>query len=460
MIKKVIFSFFIVIGLLQAQEANYPKEKEAMEEKMWLHFYSQQDSAYFYLKQIQDLAENNNDINGRIDALLNTCGVASFFFDLKTSASSIKEVDSLINKIKKSGSKEEYLTQRNTLLYYKGDFFLKQYEYKRARESFETIQQSFENLPDSLKNQVQLDLYAASFSFLGKIYLEEGKYDRAKQLYNKSIRNLKQSTPENVEAIYDNYNLLAEVYQQEKYYSKANSYLLKTLPYNIRKGNTNSVLSQSLKIAENYNRLLQRDSSLYYLNIAKPYLEQNPFFTSRYHKVKSEIYSNGLEYERAITELNEALQLAKTRSGGSSYLDIPIIYDKVATIYMDNGEPQKGIQNFDTGLQEALKIGNNKSIILKLLKNKTRALNELGGLANHKQVIENIDLGVAILDSLKPSFKSNADKLVLVEDAFPLLNLVWKPLTNFTKTKKTRLLLTKHSFILKKVKPPFYWMPF
>ena len=386
---------------------------------MWPHFYSQQDSAYYYLKQIRKLTHINNDLSGEIETVFNICGVASFFFDLKTSDSSLKKLDTLINRIKNKKG-EEFLTHTNTLLYYRGDFLLKQYEYKRSRECFERILISYENLEDSLKNQMQHDLYAASFSFLGKIYLEQGKYDLAKQLYNKSIRNIIKSDPNETEAIYDNYNLLAEVYQKEKYYSKANSYLLKTLQFNIDNKNTNNILSQTLKIAENYNMLIQRDSALYYLNVVKPYLEKNAVFVPRYHKVKSEIHSSGHEYQKAMAELNIALELAMVKSDGSPNIDIPVIYNKMAAIFLEIEDPKSAIEKYKLGLKEAFKIGNNKNIIIKLLKNKAKALNKIGGYQYFKETIKTVDFGVAVLDSLKPSFKSHSDKLVLIDDAFPL----------------------------------------
>lgn len=441
MLKNLLILFCFNFGLTQAQDLEYAKKIDVLKEKVGIHFYSKQDSAYYYIEQIRQLAKTNNDNIREIEAIFDKCGVASFFFDLKTSDSGLKSIASLLNNLNKNSI--EYTTHYNTLLYYQGDFFLKQYDYKRSRESFEAIRTSFESMPDSLKNQMQIDLYSASFSFLGKIYLEEGKYTLAKQLYNKSIRNLIKNYPNELEALYDNYNLLAEVYQEEKHYSKANSYLLKTLPYNIENNNTNNIISQAFKIAKNYNMLSQLDSANYYLNIAKPYFDENSFFMPRYHKVKSEIYLNSQDYNLAIKELTTALEVAKSKFKGSKFLEIPVIYNKMGNIFLLQENPKKALEYFNLGLVEAFKIANNKSILLKLIKNKTRALNKLGSKGHFEETFKNVDLGIVILDSLKPSFKSNDDKLVLIEDAFPLFESGIEATYELYKTTKEEVFINK-----------------
>ena len=97
MLKNLLILFCFNFGLTQAQDLEYAKKIDVLKEKVGIHFYSKQDSAYYYIEQIRQLAKTNNDTIREIEAIFDKCGVASFFFDLKTSDSGLKSIASLLN---------------------------------------------------------------------------------------------------------------------------------------------------------------------------------------------------------------------------------------------------------------------------------------------------------------------------------------------------------------------------
>ena len=84
---------------------------------------------------------------------------------------------------------------------------------------------------------------------------------------------------------------------------------------------------------------------------------------------------------------------------------------------------QKAIQNYDKAIGQISNSTSaiNQTTLLKILKNKAEALNGLQSAKAYTLTIQSVNRGVEILNSLKPSFKNQSDKLLLIEDAFPLL---------------------------------------
>ncbi|MEX0290270.1 MAG: CHAT domain-containing protein, partial [Flavobacteriaceae bacterium] len=68
----------------------------------------------------------------------------------------------------------------------------------------------------------------------------------------------------------------------------------------------------------------------------------------------------------------------------------------------------------------SLRLNSSGATALKLLKNKAKALGLLSNPEACTQLLETVDLGSRVIDELKPGFKSEADKLLLIEEAIPL----------------------------------------
>ena len=392
---------------------------DSLSERGDAYYYTVKDSAYFYFDRVYDLAKADRDNEQLIQSLFNLSGVASYHYDLKKMGVSLTRLDSIFKnntKVGKPDSKEN----ATIYLYYKGDYQLKLFEYDNSIQTFEQIVDAVKKTPDSLQTPTLSSLSSAAYSFLGKIHMIEGKYDLAKQLYNQNIRNILHNDPEDLESLYGNYRLLSEVYRNENKFFEANQSLLKTFQYNKDKGNTNTVITSAFSIAENYNQLSQKDSALYYLSEARSHLNDNPLFYPKYHLGKSKIHRKNGEYELALYELQKCIDEVRQRLGDIKNSDLPVAYNEIGNIYKDLGNYELALKNYDLGLK-VLSANSERDIYsVNLLKNKSDVLNLMDSETSYKASLNIVDLGNSILDSLKPSFKNNSDKLFLIENAFPL----------------------------------------
>jgi len=407
----------VVCSFLNAQ--NHIEKINELTEKMWEHYYYERDSAYFYVDRINEIARKNNDIENQVEALINSNGIASYHFHLERSRKDLVLLENQLNsELYKTSS--QFITNTNMLLYYKGAYFLKLYEYGATRKAFKKIIENVSTTPDTLMNSTLEELSSVSLSFIGKTYLEEGKFDLAKQFYNKDIRTIINKTPVNLEALYDNYNLLAEVFRQENKYTEAIKYLRKTFRYHKEKKNRNSTITSAFNISQNYAQLGQTDSAFFYLEQAKIHFNNTPLFSSKYHLVKSKILSKNKKTELALNELNMAIEKLEKNFGNSKNLNIAIARNEIGNLLASKGEFETALKNYNLGLKEISQIKTSSAFALKILKNKSTCLNYLANKNAYIKSIEVVDTGILKLDSLKPSFKNHSDKLVLIEDAFPL----------------------------------------
>ena len=383
------------------------------------HFYTLKDSAYFYFDRTYELAKVDNDNENLIQSLFNLSGVASYHYDLRKMGVSLIRLDSIL-KYNTINGKPDSKDKQNIYLYYKGDYQLKLFEYDNSRKTFEEIVGNVKNTPDSLQTPTLGSLSSAAYSFLGKIHMIEGKYDLAKQLYNQNIRNILNTQPDNLESLYGNYRLLSEVYRNENKYFEANRFLLKTFQYNKDKGNTNTIITSAFSIAENYNQLSKKDSALHYLSEAKTHLNDNPVFYPKFHLGKSKIHRKNGELELALEELQKCIEEVRQKLGDIKNSDLPIAYDEIGNIHKDLGNYDLALKSYGLGLEVSFLNSERNLFAINLLKNKSDVLNLMDSGDSYDESLNMVDLGNSILDSLKPTFKNNSDKLFLIENAFPL----------------------------------------
>lgn len=418
--QKILFILFLLFCFsLIAQDKNGSNLIDSLNSKGNQHYYFEKDSAYFYFDKVYSVAQSKGDSENLIQSLLNSTGVASYHHDLIKMSETIAELDSLI-KDRPNSKNLDSDKDFNILLYYTGIYQLKLYENTNSRKSFEQIIENVKNTPDSLKNETLESLSSAAYSFLGKIYLLEGKFELAKQLYKKNVRNILDTEPVQLESLYGNYNLLAEVYLNERKYREANKFWLKTFGYNKKNQNTNMVISTAFNLAENYNQLSKKDSALHYLAEARSNFNDNPIFYPKYHLRKADIHKKNEEYQIALKELNNAINEARERLGKSGNYDVLLAYNEIGDIHTLLGKYQIAIKNYNLGLQELGKNAQQDVFSIKLLKNKSLTQNKIKTKESFLSSIRTVDEATQILNTLKPTFKSQADKLVLIEDAFPL----------------------------------------
>ncbi|HDZ07292.1 hypothetical protein LCGC14_0117850 [marine sediment metagenome] len=386
---------------------------DSLNKKAEQHYYYEKDSAYFYFDQVKEIAKEINSDSTLIESLFNTTGVASYHYDLRRISANLNQLDSLIYSTNDFNSDNS-----NILLYYKGDYHLKLLEYSKSRTAFEKIIKNYNSA--NAKSETLTSLASAAYSFLGKLYMIEGKYDNAKSLYRKNIRDIEKSENVDLEALTGNYNLLAEVLLKEKKYKEANAYLLKAYAYNKKEKNINSAITNAFHIAENYGHLLQKDSALLFLNDSKKLFINKPIFHPKYHLRKAQIHKNNWEYEIAIIEIDSAIGVIKENFEKQKNTDLEIAYNEKGLLENLLGFHDKALLNFDLALNESLNKIDKDPNTLKLFKNKAATLNLKENEESYQNTISVVSEATTFLNQVKPSFKNSVDKLFLIDNAYPI----------------------------------------
>ncbi|WP_273274330.1 CHAT domain-containing protein [Maribacter polysiphoniae] len=450
--KALIFTVLLCGLFLSAQDEKQSTEIVALNKKATTFFYTQKDSAYVYFNKVYDIAKKNNDSKNLIQTLFSLTGVANYHRDMKTMGANLEKLDSLLVTEKKGHTNFSSTDDYNIFLYFRGAYHFQLSEDSDARKAFEEIILNVNNTADSLQSKTLQSLTSVAHSFLGKIYLSERKFDLAKQLYNKNIREILASENVDQEALHGNFNLLAEVLMNEKKYDEASTYWIKTLKYNQQKNNSNAVIANSFYVAQNFNQLNQRDSALYYLEYAKSVLNDNPVFYPKYHILKSDIFAKNEEYDASLTELEKAVVKIQNTTGNTRSLFLASTYIEMGKINDLNGDPEKALSNYRYAEKQFKKVGNRSINELKLLKNKAHTLNGIHEPKYFLASLETVDEAIHLLNDLKPTFKSQQDKLLLIEDAFPIIESGLEAIYTLHAFKADDSLIDKAFYYLEKSK--------
>lgn len=444
---------YLYCSFLSAQD--YKEDVENLTQSLYKHIYTHQDSAYYYFNKIHKLAVEQKDFILAIETLINTSRIANYHYNLPKIKESIEKADSLIY-LKKSildTLNDRGNFYKNSNLFEKGNYYFKLKDYEKSKMHFNNLISFLESLPEVDLNNEDIDLLSTSYSFVATIFNEEDKYDMAKLFYEKNIRLYLTYKPEDTNGLNKIYNLYAKVFADTGDFRTANKYLLKTLKQDIEsynKRNKNSIITSSLLISQNYKSIGQKDSAEYYLNSIKPYLLQDDPFLRRYHTVNAELLHYKGEYEKALSEYEKALQMADQST-------LPVIYNEIGNLHFSFGETKKAVSSYQKGLQnivdnftsdnfndnpEVHKV-NQKNLLLELLRNKATALNSFNTEEKYKTALLTVDAAVATLDTLKPNFINEIDKLLLIENAYPIFETGLSSLFNLYSLTKDEKYLEK-----------------
>ncbi|MFK7811524.1 MAG: CHAT domain-containing protein [Maribacter sp.] len=417
--KKIfLFSFFFAFSVSAQKEVEF-SQIESLKKEGQKFYYTQKDSAYYYFDKVYAISKKNNDTENLIEALFSFAGIASYNHDLKKMGAAIKELEDLL----KTYEDFDFPTADyniNVLYYYKGTYQLLLSDNISSRRTFQKIIKNIKNIPEEQQTATLQSLMSASYSFLGKIYLKENKYELAKEIYANTIRGIEENDPKNFDALYGNYNLIAEVYQREQKYMQSNRYLIKTFEYNKTHNNTNAAISTAFYLSENYNKIKKQDSALFYLSQAKLAFNENPVFYHRYHLIKSAIHKNLKEYHLALNELETSLKEIQTRFDGERNIDQAIVLNQMGLLHEILNNDEKANFYYVSALKELNKDFKNHIHSIKISKNLAELLNKKREENSYFEAIKTVDKAVLTLDVLKPTFKNQEDKLFLIENAFPL----------------------------------------
>ena len=405
-----------------AQKASYDTQMDDLFSKAYEHLYVNKDSAYHYFNEIEVLANKNQDWATVFEALISSNRNAGAFYDLDKLSGNLNRLDSLFLKHKPYlDTLPEKRLYVNSLLYDKGNYYFQLNNYRSSRQTFGQIIDSLEPLPNTEMDEELIDLLSVSYSFIAKMYTDEGKYELAQQYYDKNIRYILQKKPNDLASLNTNYSLLAELYGKKGQYENSNAYFKKALGFYLKdQTGINGIIATAHNLSENYLALSKTDSAQYYLKLAKNYLNETHHFASYHHRVQAKLEQKMNNYELALKELNFALHLEKEKWKNAKNESIAIIYNEIGMLQAAFGQYVSAVANYNLGLEQVEDFDSKGTSTLKLLKNKSISLNKLGNNDNYKATMETVHLGIKTLDTLKPSFRSKADQLFLIEDAFPL----------------------------------------
>ncbi|WP_289042381.1 CHAT domain-containing protein [uncultured Zobellia sp.] len=416
-----LISFLFLSLSLFAQGEDYDKRMDDLFDKGYGHLYSNQDSSLFYFDKIYGIAVLEKDWSSVADALTGKNWLAEYQNNLQTLKNNLTALDSLFfvqeNYFK---NLPEYELYKNDLFYQKGQYFFQINDFENARNEFHKILEYSTPNVDSEYAIEKFEYISTAYSYLAKMYADEGKLNLANTYYERNIRFLKQNLPNEKILLYDNYDLIAEVLKKKKQYKAANSYLLKNLKYILKQPEENSI-PKILNIVQNHNNLAQLDSSAYYLNIAENLLSKHASSIVDFYQVSAETKQHRGEYIMALEDYEKALKLSKEKWEGRAHWENAHILNKMGLLHVNLEQYGKAVDVYNQAIEQLLDDSTeiNQRKLVQILKNKSLTLNKISD-SDHI-ALQSVELGIGLLDSLKPTFKNHSDKLLLIDDVYPLI---------------------------------------
>lgn len=423
--------------------------------KAYQYVYSQQDSAYYYFNKINTEAIKHRDYESLISSISASNKTAAHFYNLEKMKENLSQLDSLVLKSNSELKKtENYLIHINSIHFDRGIYYFRLNDYDKSRKAFQSIIDSTENLNENQLNVYLIDLLTSAYSFIAKMYVNDGKYNLAKDYYTKNIYFLETRKADDIIKINRTYSLLAEVLKNQNQLDSSNSYFKKSLTYNLNnQGNSSSIVTEANHLLENYLNTEQIDSSNYYLEIIKDHLPVNHPRWNIYYEAQAKIYEATKNYGLAEAELQKALELVQQKWQNKPHNDIAEIYNAIGKIHFKFNQPEKALEYYSLAIKQ-FSLNNinstiNETTLLKVLKNKADVLNSKKLYAEN---ILNVNQALETLDLLKPTFKSNADKLFLMSDAFPVFESGMEAAYNLYNNTKQDSLIDKAFYYSEKSK--------
>ena len=418
----ILLCILFTTVLAKSQDSLYSEKMDYLFEKGYENFYVNQDSAIYYFDKMRDQAKLNDDLESTIDASIGMAGVFEFYNNLKDLKATLNNLDSIFEARTNSiNSMPDGAIYKVHLAYQKGHYYYVTNTFEMARKSFNQMTKTIENLPETIIDNDLVTYLSTAYSYLAKMYSDEGKLDLANEYYERNIRYLKLNNPDDKGSLYGNYDLIAEVLKRKKLYKKANSYLLKTLDYNLKNPQNNSILT-IMNIVQNHNSLNQKDSAIHYLKIAKSILKDTDPSLSHFHEITAETFSNNGDYKNGLREFNIALSLTKKKWNYKPHWEIAHLYHKIGALNAKNNQYHKALNSFNEAIHQLNSSNSilNRSTEVKIYKDKVSVLNLQNSKESYLNTNKALDIAMQLLDTLKPTFKNQEDKLFLIEEAFPL----------------------------------------
>lgn len=406
---------FVTYGV--SGQTDPTKKTDDLIEKGSEYMYTDKKLAYQYFDEALGLAKKNGDWESMLNALFYKNASAGYFTDLTSIRKNISIMDSLLEK--KASTIDNMPTKRDLLsaIYYdKGNYFFGIDDYAKARDNFQKTLKLVNALEEHQRTEDDFYYQSVAYSFLAKMLSNENKYEQAREYYNLNIRLLRQKLPQEEDLLHGNYALLAEVLREEGNMDASNKSLEQVLTFDLKENtNSNRILSTALNLAQNHLDNAAIDSANFYLELARPFSGTNTRLNSFFLRTEAKIRSEETNFMASVKLLTDAIDEISSENGESQNITLSGLYLELGEVQLKSGNILGAVNSFDQGLKtNSFAV---EPYTIELLRQKTRALNLLG---NPTEALEAAEKGVAILDSLKISFVSRADKSNLIEESYPL----------------------------------------
>ncbi len=418
MMKKFVLVFFMLTFLsLKGQGSSYTKRLEIFTEKGYAHYGVHRDSGQYYFNRVKKIALKNQDTVSALDILITSTRHLSYFYDLNAMKSTLTEIDSLIQDTSFFWSQfKDSLLYQNSILYDKGNYYFKLGDYSKAKINFIKIKNTYDNKSTNTLSPDHFALFSGALSFLAKISQLENKLKVAQDYYLRNIDLISESDTTNIDKLYINYALLAEVLVEQSDIKTANKFLSLTLDHTLNSSfNPNRIITVANNLASNHITLSQKDSSLYYLSILKKYIDHNTGFKHLVHRTKSKLYEAEGDLLRATSQIDSAISSYASISNEISTATLGEIFKEKGRLCNLNEQPVDALKNIEKGL--SIIQTNFGSLYLELMALKTNVLTKM---KNYTAANKTAMKAVQSLDHLKPAYQYSIDKINLIESTFPL----------------------------------------
>lgn len=453
----ILLCFMFYVFSTNAQNDPENENITAMFQKMNTYMYTNKDSTFHYAQTIATASKETNNFTNTLYAYLYANKSAAYFNDFSVLKQNIKKIDSVFNTRKKALiTLEHFYYIKNSANYDKGVYFYKLNDYSKARNAFQSIIELSESETKAINDNANNDLVYGAYTTIAKMYSNDGKYKMAREYYNKAIRFLNTHAEDEYSIFKLNriYSLIGELYKKQNQPSVSNTYYKKSLKQSFAFNNINGILTEANTIAENYIALKQPDSSAFYLKQMVPFLNDSNPYTYKYYKTLAQLANLNNDTITAISNYNKAITLNSSKWNHKKHIETAEIYHEFSKFYNERQDYPKAVLQINKAIEKVsgdnvISSSVNNTILFQLLKTKAQILYSIGDYTN---VLKTVNSAIAVLDLLKPTFKNNTDKLVLISDAYPIIEIGLDATYNLYQKTKDKTLIDQALFLTEKNK--------
>ena len=413
------------------------------------YHYTDKDSAYYYYEKTINLADKQNNLEYLLTSFLYLINANGNYYDLKNYQINLQREDSLLLYDKRVDTLASIQYYKDYLLFEKGNYNYKIKQYTTSKKYFQELYTKINTISEKEQTIENIMLLSSIYSFLGLIYRHTDKYELAAYTFNKDITLVskhKDSIVDWESRIYNSKKLLSQVFEEKKEFKKANILLKEVLSFYKTKVNEprfkNNLLSTYLLLEKNEVTQGEFKQAIQTLEEnTNFYPDENPF-EREVDLIYGDAYLGLKNFAKAEDYYQKSLMRTKLYRNNQKHQDLATVYTKLAKLYMQQQEIEKGLMHYQLALIQLEKNFNDtdiaknpdpkkvdsKTVLITTLKKKLTALfdsytitHELNYLIDAHKTSKTI---IKTLDELRPEFESKVDKQFLISETYPSIEMM------------------------------------